>query len=320
MVWPYHWLTWTLNELGQTEEAERVARESIAIARQVGDRGLVGWANGGLSDALRASGRFAETQPLLEEYLTYGRESGDSGAEAWGGWTLGLSAKHLGSYQEARAAVQAALTQGQESGLPGRVAQCHMELGRLALAEGVYSTAQQRLQQSTAIYREIGGMYWIEGQAFAAGAYAARGLGRLAQARRQLDAALRIAVETHGHSTALHSLPAMALLLMDGSERFTPDVERAVELYALASRYPFVANSRWFEDIAGREIAAAAASTLSPQVIAAAEERGRGRDLWLTVEELRVELARHSHASKRDRPQGVPGAETSHALGDLRYP
>jgi hypothetical protein len=62
-----------------------------------------------------------------------------------------------------------------------------------------------------------------------------------------------------------------------------------VELYALASRYPLVANSRWFEDVAGRHIAAVAAS-LPPDVVAAAQARGRARDLEATVTELLVEL------------------------------
>ena len=66
-------------------------------------------------------------------------------------------------------------------------------------------------------------------------------------------------------------------------------VERAVELYALASRYPFVANSCWFEDVAGRHIASAA-TALSPDVVDAAKERGRARDLWTTAEDLLAEL------------------------------
>jgi hypothetical protein len=60
-------------------------------------------------------------------------------------------------------------------------------------------------------------------------------------------------------------------------------------LYALASRYPYVANSRWFEDVAGREIASVA-ETLPPRAIAAAWEQVRKRSLWTTVEELLAEL------------------------------
>jgi hypothetical protein len=56
----------------------------------------------------------------------------------------------------------------------------------------------------------------------------------------------------------------------------------------VASRYPHVANSRWFEDVAGKHIAAAAG--LPSDVFAAAQERGQARDLWATVEELLAEL------------------------------
>jgi hypothetical protein len=66
-------------------------------------------------------------------------------------------------------------------------------------------------------------------------------------------------------------------------------VERAVELYALALRHPYVANAQWFEDVAGKHIAAAA-KALPPDVVAAAQKRGRARDLEATVKELLSEL------------------------------
>jgi hypothetical protein len=83
---------------------------------------------------------------------------------------------------------------------------------------------------------------------------------------------------------ALFGLVAAARLLADEGEN-----ERAVELYALASRYPFVANSRWFEDVAGVQITALAA-TLPEAVITAARRRGRERELDATVRELLSEL------------------------------
>ena len=57
----------------------------------------------------------------------------------------------------------------------------------------------------------------------------------------------------------------------------------------MASRYGYVANSCWFEDVAGRDIAAVAAS-LPPGVVAAAQARGRARDLETTIAELLEEL------------------------------
>lgn len=80
------------------------------------------------------------------------------------------------------------------------------------------------------------------------------------------------------------ALPATALLLAGQGEP-----ERAVELYALASRHPYVANSRWFEDVFGQQIATIA-EALPPKAISAAQERGRARDLWATAKELLTEL------------------------------
>ena len=60
-------------------------------------------------------------------------------------------------------------------------------------------------------------------------------------------------------------------------------------MYALASCHPFVANSQWFADVAGKHIAAVAA-TLPPDTVAAAQERGRAQDLEAVVAELLIEL------------------------------
>jgi hypothetical protein len=84
----------------------------------------------------------------------------------------------------------------------------------------------------------------------------------------------------------MFAVPMVALLAADEGR-----TEQAVVLYALTSRYPFVTNSRWFEDVAGRHIAAAA-KALPPDAVAAAQERGRARDLWATARELLDELGR----------------------------
>jgi hypothetical protein len=77
---------------------------------------------------------------------------------------------------------------------------------------------------------------------------------------------------------------AVALLLADEGQP-----ERAVELWAVASRYPLVANSRLVEGLAGRQMAAVAAQ-LPPGTAAAALARGRARDLEAAMADLLVEL------------------------------
>jgi hypothetical protein len=82
----------------------------------------------------------------------------------------------------------------------------------------------------------------------------------------------------------MYGLPIAALLLADQGE-----VERAVEVYACASRYPFVANSRWFEEMAGEQIRFAAAS-LPSEVRELAQRRGQAQ-VWDTMaRELLTEL------------------------------
>ena len=69
----------------------------------------------------------------------------------------------------------------------------------------------------------------------------------------------------------------------------TGDAARAIEIWALAKCQPYVANSKWFEDVAGRELDDLAAS-LPPEVAEAARERGRGLELWQAAAALLAEL------------------------------
>jgi tetratricopeptide (TPR) repeat protein len=156
-------------------------------------------------------------------------------------------------------------------------------LGMAALGAGEADEAWRLLEESVAVYQEILAKTFLS-WALAFPGYAAHMLGRPRQAGRCFRRALRLAAEIKSLRALLHVLPGVAFLLADQGE-----VERAVELYALASRYPFVANSRWFEDVAGKHIASAS-NALPPQAVEAAKERGRARDVDATVQELLKEL------------------------------
>jgi tetratricopeptide (TPR) repeat protein len=194
---------------------------------------------------------------------------------------------HLGLYQEARPLARSGLRVGRETDTPEEVGLGLYGLGCVALAEGSYEQAQRQLQESLAAFRGYQGRAHT-GQVLGALACAACRLGRHAQARQYICEALRTGVEIGSTLPALHALPAMALLLASEGQG-----ERGVALYALASRHPYVANSRWFEDVVGRHVAAAAA-TLPAEVVAAAQERGRARDLEAAARELLAELGSHA--------------------------
>jgi tetratricopeptide (TPR) repeat protein len=270
---------------GQLEEGKQLAIEHNAIRQEIGERiGLIkGLIN--LQSAQFWLGEFVElgARPLTKTVPPILNDLGDRAGVAdctiYQSWTE----LHLGQYERAQVSARRGLTLSQELGDRLDIGFSSWALGCIALANNAYAAAEQWLQESTSIFRDIGKRDGLN-YALAVLACAACALGQPAQARQYLREALRITADIQVFSSFMFPLPATALLLANLGQ-----VERAVELYALASRYPFVANSRWFEDAVGRHIAAAAQG-LVPEVTRAAQERGRARDLAKTVEKLLAEL------------------------------
>jgi predicted ATPase/DNA-binding SARP family transcriptional activator len=271
-------------EQGRLHEAERFARESIAIRNRIGHRGFeLGVSHLCLAETVVRGGKFPEAHALCQETLSLCEDLGFPFIIQWSNLLLGDAKQHLGHIDAARALAQTALTHFRESGERVFAPQSLYRLGLVALTQEAYDEAQQLLQESADLMREIGHR-GVLGQIIAAQSIASRGKGQLSRGCSHVCEALRLGAETRHIWTLVDALPAAALLLADKSE-----AEQAAEIYALASRYPYVANSRWFEDVAGKHIAAAAA-TLPPDVVSAAQQRGRTRELSETAEELLAEL------------------------------
>jgi predicted ATPase/DNA-binding SARP family transcriptional activator len=265
------------------EEAERLHRESLAISQEGDDRAGVAHGLGALGVTLVRNGKFTEGQSLLEEGARMYNDLGLRSGWAFYNVFLAHAKMHVGQYEPARALAHMSLSCSRELNTRHDIALSLMVPGWLALAEKAYVEAREWFQESFTIYQEIGNRPVLVWPLIALG-YAARGLGDIPQARQRLSEALRAIAEIGTFLPLQYALPLAALLLADQSDK-----ERAVELYALASRYPGVANSCWFDDVAGSHIAAVAAA-LPPDVVTAAQERGRARDLDVTVAELLAEL------------------------------
>jgi tetratricopeptide (TPR) repeat protein len=268
---------------GQFEQAEHLARESSVKSQELGNRAEAAYGLLILGETLESLGEFAQAHARLEECLIIYDDLGHSNFIASVHTVLGSTDLHQGQYEEARAHTQAGLALARECGLRFRIGFALIMLGCLALTEGTYAEAHRLLQEGVITYQEIGQRV-DQGWSLAILGYAARGLGDRHLARQHFSEALRTFTEIEAFLPLLYALPGVALLLTNEGQ-----VERAVEVYALASRYPLVANSRWFEGIAGQHIAAVAA-TLPPDVVAAAQERSRAQDLETVVAELLIEL------------------------------
>jgi len=271
---------------GQPSDSARLAREGIALSRSVGDQGGLASGVSDIAVTLLWQGEFAQAESLLEESPALHHNLGFYSAAAR--MQQSMSRAHLGKYGEARNQAEAALALSREIGHRPQIAQAQWHLGSVLLAEGANDEARDLLQESARHYRDMEEEEQL-GLALGVLACAERALDCHVQAWQSLHEALSIGTKISSKGTSLLpviALPAIALLLADQGK-----AERAVELYALASRYPLVAESRWFADVAGNRIAEIAA-TLPEEQVAILQERGRSRDLDMEVADLFAEMSR----------------------------
>jgi len=280
--------TWLLSavafSLGQGAEAERLAQQCIAVGQESADQSCVGIGLWMLGCALCLSGRFAEGLSVGERSLALYRDTGDRNGMYLSHEVQCLAQAHLSQYEEAYAHAQEGRGIAQSMGARAYVGRALVCAGMSLVGQGRCASAQQALQEATAIFRETGAVQVELGWSLPILGYAALAVGQTSQARRAVREALQIGDRTRGFFPCIFAIPAVALLLADAGEK-----ERPVELFALASRYPFVAHSGWFEDVAGQKIASLA-TALPPDRVTAAQERGRARDLQATVAALLSEL------------------------------
>jgi predicted ATPase len=233
-----------------------------------------------------AAGQFSRAEALLAQRRRTDEIQGADGSADHVDLVRAFNQMHLGHYERARARTMASLARFRETGYRWGMERCCCYLAFGALATGAYDEAQRWLQESIGLCREIKQRGHL-GQALALLALANRASGHLLQARQHLYDALRVAQDVRDYETFTFQtivILAMALLLADEGQG-----ERAVELYATASRYPLVANSRLVQDLAGRHLAAVAAQ-LPPEAATAALARGRARDLEAAVTDSLAEL------------------------------
>ena len=194
-----------------------------------------------------------------------------------------------GDYEAARQQGQQGLAVAREEKFQRFEALAYFGLGIAELRVGEIQQAGEYLQRSIDFYRAIEQTDEL-GWALAALAYAELGLRRSTEFLSHLCEALQLGIKVHALFTLMLALPAAALYLVQRSQASQgqaarEDLVRAVELYALSRRYPTAANSPWFEDTAGKPIAAAAAS-LPPDVVEAAQARGREQDIFAVAQNL----------------------------------
>jgi tetratricopeptide (TPR) repeat protein len=229
--------------------------------------------------------KFSEALFLYGEAAQVLEELGDHRGLALARLRLGETEGLMGHYEKATSHLRAALTLAQETNERHIRGLSIMNLGWVYLGQTRCVDAQEQLLLALSIYHGMEHQWFVETcSAFLA--HASLGLGRRGDAEEYLRVALGSAARAGQPGPIWKALCAVALLrLADG------EVEEAVELQTLLSRYPVLSKAQFYEDIVWQHVRTAAAD-LPPDVVTAARERGQTRDLETTALELLEELGR----------------------------
>ena len=272
-----------LYRVGRTGEGEQCLREMISLFKELGDRGGIARSQLNLARAFFFEGRFTE---LTELFWRCNPNLKELGLQYDRAHLLGLSTlahSHLEIYDTAALQAQELVLLTEEIEYPRFFAAAYASFGLIAVAKQEYSLARDDLQKFVDVTAEIGNP-----DEHAAGIGSLGGLyikaGDLQLARQNLYEAMQQIVELKAIWGASWTLPWAALYLAKRG-----DLERSVEVYAMASQLPIVANSRWFAEVVEKDILAACVN-LSDEVIAAARMRGQKADLFATATELLEDL------------------------------
>jgi predicted ATPase/DNA-binding SARP family transcriptional activator len=311
-------LGWCAWHVSQFDKARVYQEKSLTLAQSLGDLRAISNAIKGLSGVAMAFGRFQKAARLSEKCLALRRELGDPLEIAGALYSLAMKRMMLAQISEATALLQACIKiKCGHFNLPGGLersvlgwantfagnheeATVHAEaaleimrtqkssrglgwtqyvMGMIRLAQGNLEEAKRRLQTSVIAYRPLEQRMEMA-NALAILGYSRCLSGQFDQAWCDLAESLRIGRRVQAFPPLFSGVAGFALL-----HALKGNAERAIELYEVASKMPLVEKSQWFREVIGQYIEAAAAD-LRSDVVAAARERGRQRDLQETVEEL----------------------------------
>jgi tetratricopeptide (TPR) repeat protein len=145
------------NFLGHHRQAIEYSQQSLAIAREIGDRLLEGKALGNLGNAYNFLGEYQQAIEYYQQYLAFAPEIGDRLLEGKTLGNLGIAYKNLGQYEQAIEYYQQYLKIAREEIKDGYAeGRALGSLGAAYLSLKNYEQAIEYYQQWLVLARDIG--------------------------------------------------------------------------------------------------------------------------------------------------------------------
>jgi tetratricopeptide (TPR) repeat protein len=272
--------------------AEQLLEQSVVISRKLRFYPGIALAQVQLAVVALLHTAYSEAEEHAREALGVSRQIDDQRGAALAFAMLGHAAYGLGEYTRAKQCYEQGLTLFRETRQLWGVGRMYSHLGDLEMTVGNYEVARQYHQQALSRCQDEG-FYWVEVSALLGGCWgipiSLHRLGDVALAKGDGQAArhcywqsVQMAIDHPNVELQLYVLLGPARLL--AQERH---IQQAVELAALAKHHPAsVEETRGKADALLDRLR----PELPPEAYAAAESRGRARDLEGTLHELLVEL------------------------------
>jgi predicted ATPase len=256
-----------------TELAEEQMRKSLAMI-PTRYRVVQGYIKASLGFVLINAGKFTESEQWFLESIAMLTEIGDRSSMPAFFCGLAKAYLHRGDYENAERKAEEGYQLALEVGQKGDAGFALYILGAVDLVNKRFQQACFRFQESKRLVEISFAQPEMVDANLSGLGMAVLSLEKRSLARQHLISELTDALETQTHARVKVALFGFALLYADEGK-----VEEAIRLHALVNRYPYIANSRWFADIAGDQLMEVAAE-LPALVLEEIREQGRNLDLW----------------------------------------
>ncbi|MBI1878961.1 MAG: tetratricopeptide repeat protein [Chloroflexi bacterium] len=264
---------------GQYDEAKQHLQECLDLARARGDRHSAALSLNNLGLVINTLGQHAEAKQYHQDALAISQEMGDQFVAALSLINLGGAAYYLNDHLEARQYFQQSLKICRETGDRRGLALSYYHLGLAAEGLGEYLEARRQHEAGLAIFTEIGDRRGIMNVLDSLGSTTlALGQAAYPQSEQYFHQALKIGLDIQEIPRLVAITVEFAALLKARGEK-----EQALLLLRLAGDHPTVNQTS--QDKA-KQLLAKLENELSPESVAAAEEKAQALSLEAAVAEI----------------------------------
>jgi predicted ATPase len=262
-------------------QVRALLEESLALFRELGDKVGLARSLGNLGMVDGVQEDYSQARTLFEESLGLFRELGHKYNIAWALGKLGVLARLEGDYGQAKALLKEGLSLSSELGVKDSIAWALVELGVLARLEGDYGQAKALLKEGLSLFRELGNKSGLAWVLAELGTLA-RLEGDYSQARALLEESLTLRQELGDKEGIASCLEGLA-----EGVRVQGDPGRAVRLFgaAQALRLAIGAPLPPVERAAYEQAVASVRAQLGEDAFAAAWQEGRATELSQIIEQ-----------------------------------